>query len=105
LVGLVGAHGDAFEVLDLAEEVFDEMPPFVHLLVDDEELCSARMLGDDNFGVAHFEFGDNGGAVERLVGDQRADIRLHPVVPVAERGRQVPPRATGSGDPQHRLNK
>jgi hypothetical protein len=48
-------------------------------LVDDEELCSARMLGDYNLGVARVEFGNNGGAVERLVGDQRADIRLHPV--------------------------
>jgi hypothetical protein len=34
LVCLVGAHGDAFELLELAEEVLDEMPPFVHLLVD-----------------------------------------------------------------------
>src|ERR1700692_4278186 len=25
LIGLVGAHGDAFELLELAEEVFDEM--------------------------------------------------------------------------------
>jgi hypothetical protein len=45
LVGLVGAHGDAFELLDLAEEVFDEMPPFVYLLVDDEGLCTVRMPG------------------------------------------------------------
>ena len=30
LIRLVGAHGDALELLELAEEVFDEMPPFVH---------------------------------------------------------------------------
>ena len=29
LIGLVGAHGDAFELLELGEEVLDEMPPFV----------------------------------------------------------------------------
>src|SRR5436189_5805992 len=48
----VGAHGDAFELLELAEEVFDEMPPFVHLLVDGERLCAPRMLGDDYLGAA-----------------------------------------------------
>ena len=31
---LSAAHGDAFELLELAEEVFDQVPPFVHLLVD-----------------------------------------------------------------------
>src|SRR5216684_1266933 len=30
LVGFVGAQGDAFEFLELAEEVLDEMTPFVH---------------------------------------------------------------------------
>jgi hypothetical protein len=52
LIGLVGAHGDALELLELAEEVFDEMPPFVHLLVDGERLCAARMLGNDDLGAA-----------------------------------------------------
>ena len=52
MIGLVGAHGDAFELLELAEEVFDEMPPFVHLLVDGERLCAQRMLGDDDLGAS-----------------------------------------------------
>jgi hypothetical protein len=26
VIGLVGAHDDAFELLELAEEIFDEMP-------------------------------------------------------------------------------
>src|SRR5580704_14382891 len=47
LIGLVGAHCDTFEHLEPVEEVLDEMPPFVHLLVDGERLCAARMLGDD----------------------------------------------------------
>jgi hypothetical protein len=37
LIGLVGAHGDAFELLELAEEILDEMAPLVHLLVDGEQ--------------------------------------------------------------------
>src|SRR5712671_8056673 len=49
------------------------MPPFVHLLIDGEGLGTARMLGDDGFGAARVEIGDNGVAVERLVGDQRVE--------------------------------
>ena len=44
LIGLVGAHGDAFQPFELAEEVLDQVPPFVHLLVEGERLCGARML-------------------------------------------------------------
>src|SRR6202140_4255232 len=59
------------------------MPPFVHLLIDGERLCTARMLGDDDLSAARVEIGDNGVAVERLVGDQRVegqslDQRRHP---------------------------
>ena len=81
MISLVGAHGDAFELLELAEEVFDEMPPFVHLIVDGERLCAAWMLRDDNLGSSHFEFGDDGVAVERLVGDQSLESQ-----PIDERG-------------------
>src|SRR5271169_3475788 len=73
LIGFVGAHGDAFEVLEPGEEILDEMPPFVHLLVDGQRLCTPRMLGDDDLGAARVEFGDNSVAVERLVGDQRIE--------------------------------
>ena len=34
LVGFVGAHGDAFELLELAEEVLDQVAPFVDFGVD-----------------------------------------------------------------------
>lgn len=73
LIGFVGAHGDAFELLEPAEEVLDEMPPFVHFLIDGERLCAARMLGDDDLGAARVEIGDNGVAVERFVSDQRLE--------------------------------
>ena len=36
LIGFVGAHGDAFELLEFAEEVFDEVTAFVKLDVDGE---------------------------------------------------------------------
>ena len=47
-ISFVCAQRDALELLELAEEVFDQMPPFVHFLVDGERVGAARMLGDDN---------------------------------------------------------
>src|SRR6478735_5374217 len=64
----------------------------------------------DDGGVDHgvFHVGVIGDGVEQPL----PDIRLHPIaeareyaVPVTERGRQIPPRAAGSGDPQHGLDK
>src|SRR5450756_54297 len=49
------------------------MSPFVHLLVDGERHCAARMLGDDGFGASRVEIGDDDVAVERLVGDERVE--------------------------------
>ncbi len=48
LVGFVGAHGDAFEFFEFAEEFFDRVAPFVHCGVRRNRLCSAPMLGDKN---------------------------------------------------------
>src|ERR1700752_1212801 len=71
LIGLVGAHGDAFELLEPAEKALDEMPPFVHFLIDGKGLCAAPMLGEEGLGAAAVKIGDKGVAVERLVCDQR----------------------------------
>jgi hypothetical protein len=46
---------------------------FVHPLVDRGRLCAARILGDNDLGTAGVELGDNGVAIERLVGDQRVE--------------------------------
>src|SRR3984885_978637 len=74
LIGFVGTHGDTFEFLELAEEVFDQMAPFVHLGVDLERLGAARMLRNHDLGAPLVEVGDNVVAVEGLVGDQRAEF-------------------------------
>ena len=52
LVGFVGAHGDAFELFEFAEEVFDQMTPLVHLLVEEEGKGASGMRGDDDLGAA-----------------------------------------------------
>jgi hypothetical protein len=34
LIGLVAAHGDAFELFELAKEIFDQVAPLVDLGID-----------------------------------------------------------------------
>jgi hypothetical protein len=46
LISLLGAERDVFEFLELAEEVFDQVTPFVHLRINREGRDSARMLGE-----------------------------------------------------------
>jgi hypothetical protein len=72
-IGLVAAHGDALELLQFAEEIFDEMPPLITLVVDFDRFRAARMLRDDNLCAAFVEIGNDGVAVEGFVGDQSAE--------------------------------
>src|SRR6266700_1481752 len=74
LVGFVRAHGDTLELLELAEEVLDQMTPFVHLGVDLERGGAARMLRDHDLGAALIEVGDDVVAVEGLVSNQGAEL-------------------------------
>ena len=50
------------------------MAPFVHLLVEGERPAAPRVGGDDDTGAAFGQFGDDPVAIERLVGDQRAEL-------------------------------
>src|SRR5882757_5893454 len=72
LIGFVGAHGDALELLELAEEVLDQVPPLVEFSVERQRHRAPRMLRDDDLGAALVQLGDDGIAVEGLVGDQSA---------------------------------
>jgi hypothetical protein len=44
LVGFVCAHGDAFEFLELAEEVLDQVAPLVDFRVDRQRRGTPWML-------------------------------------------------------------
>ena len=44
LIGFVGAHGDAFELLELAEEVLDQVPPLVEFGVERQRHRPPRVL-------------------------------------------------------------
>lgn len=74
LIGFVAAHGDALELLELAEEILDEMSPLVEVGVDLARVGAAWMLGDDDLGPAFVQFGEDGVAVEGLVADQAAEL-------------------------------
>lgn len=71
LVGFVASHGDALELFELAEEVFDQMAPFVHFCIERQRLGATWMLRDDDLGAALIEVCNDDIAVEGLVGDQR----------------------------------
>ena len=52
------------------------MPPFVDVLVDGEGSFAVRHLGDDNLRSAFGQLGDDPVGVERLVGDQAAELNV-----------------------------
>lgn len=75
-VCLVTSHCDAFEFLQLAEEVLDQVAPFVDVLVDIERLGAPLMLRDDDLGSAFVEVFDDPVGIKRLVGDQAAEFDI-----------------------------
>src|SRR5262249_12197634 len=74
LVGFVGAHGDAFELFEFAEEVLDQMSPLVHFLVEWKGKGASGMLGNDDFGASFVQISDDVIAVEGFVGDQGIEL-------------------------------
>lgn len=98
-VGFVGAPGEAFELLERAGEVFDQMTPFGDLRVERPGLCPAGVLCDEALGPPLLKGGDDGIAVEGLVGGQRAERD-------AVEARRRPPRSKrrpGSSSTRTRL--
>jgi hypothetical protein len=75
-VCLVTSHCYAFEFLQLAEEVLDQMAPFVNVLVDIERLGAPLMLRDDDLGPAFVQLFDDPVGIKSLVGDQAAEFDI-----------------------------
>ena len=73
-VCLVTSHCDAFEFLQLAEEILDQVAPFVDVLVDVERLGAPLMLRDDDLRPAFVQVFDDPVGIESLVGDQAAEF-------------------------------
>jgi hypothetical protein len=75
-VCLVGSHCYAFEFLQLAEEILDQMTPFVDVLVDIDRLGAPLMLRDDDLRPAFVQVFDDPVGIESLVGDQAAEFDI-----------------------------
>jgi hypothetical protein len=75
-VCLVASHCYAFEFLQLAEEILDQVAPFVDLLVDVERLGSPLMLRDDDLGLAFVQVFDDPVGIKSLVGDQATEFDI-----------------------------
>lgn len=74
-----------------AEEVLDQMAPFIHFEIDGDRLGATRVLRDDDLGAAPIEVGDDVVAVKgpdvlpfasQRTADHRRQVRF----------RQTPPR-------------
>ena len=73
-VCLVASHRYAFEFLQLAEEILDQVAPFVNVLVDVERLGAPLMLRDDDFGLACVQVFDDPVGIKSLVCGQAAEF-------------------------------
>src|SRR5271166_2952646 len=71
-VGLLVARCNSSEFLELAEEVFDQMAPFVHLEVAIDRVLSIRFGWNDGDGAPAVELGAEPIVVEGFVGEQGA---------------------------------
>jgi hypothetical protein len=74
LVGLFVACGDAAEVFEAAEEVLDEMTPFVHVEIARNPARPVAFRWDDGTGTAPVEFGPDPVGIEGLVAEQSIEI-------------------------------
>ena len=75
-IGFVVTSGDAAELLDLAEEVFDQMPPLVHLEVAGDR-GDPIGFGRDHGGRAPIvQIGADRVAVESLIRQKGAEIEV-----------------------------
>ncbi len=75
LIRFAGAHGNALELFEFTEEVFDEMAPLVHFGVNIDWVCPARMLGYDDLGAPGVQIVDYPIGVKGLVCKERAELQ------------------------------
>jgi hypothetical protein len=75
-VCLVASHCYAFEFLQFAEEILDQMAPFVNVLVDVERLGAPGMLRDDDLRLAFVHVFDDPVGIKSLVSDQAAEFDI-----------------------------
>ena len=73
-VCLVAPHCDALEFLQLAEEILDQVAPFVNVRVDVERLGAPGMLRDYDLRLSFVHVFDDPVGIKGLVGDQTTEF-------------------------------
>ena len=71
-VGFVATHGDAFELFEFAEEVFDQVAPFINFHGDIERLGASGVLRDNDFRANFVHVCDKPIRIKSLIGDEAA---------------------------------
>jgi len=74
-IGLVRAQGNTAEVFQIAEEILDQMPPFVHYLVDLQWFFALGPLGNADQRAALVHFVDDPVCIEGLVRQQGLEFQ------------------------------
>jgi hypothetical protein len=75
-VCLVASHCYALEFLQPAEEVLDQVAPFVNVLVDVERFGAPLMLRDDDLRLALVHIFDDPVGIKSLVSDQAPEFEV-----------------------------
>lgn len=73
-VCLVASHCYAFEFFQFAEEILDQVAPFVNVRVDVERLGASGMLRDYDLRLAFVHVFDDPVGIKGLVGDQATEF-------------------------------
>ena len=73
-VGFFVSRGDAPELLEIAEEILDEMAPFVHREVARDRAHPIGLGWNDGHGASAVQFGADPVDVEGLVGQQGLEV-------------------------------
>lgn len=73
-VGLVATHRHSLELLEFAEEVFDQVPPLVDVEIDGDGSYPLRPLRNHDLCSALVQLRDDPVGVKRLVGDQSVEL-------------------------------
>lgn len=74
MVGFVRAEGEALELFEFAEVIFDQVTPLVHFLINIEGLSPLRPLRNHDLCAACVQVIDNPVTVIGLVGEQGPEL-------------------------------
>ena len=81
-IGLIVTGGDAAELLQALEAIFNQVPPLVHFDIVGNERLSIGLRRDNGECTSLVQFGADDVIVERLIGEERCEFdvchqRLH----------------------------